>query len=457
MPSADRPGDEDDQVRRTLRHPERLVPLAFLGAIAAGTALLMLPICRPGPNGAPLLTALFTAASSVCVTGLAVNDTGRYWSTSGLILITVLTQIGGFGVIALASLLGLAVSQRLGLRNRLAPQIEGASLAMADIRRSTRRIAAIMLGAQAVMAVFIAGRLWLHYDYRPGRATWYGVFHAVQAFNNAGFSLWSDSLVGFVTDPWMCLPLALGVAAGALGFPAVFEASREWRDPRRWTVHTRLTIWGSLVLLVVGLLVVLTFEWSNPATLGPLGVRHKLLAAFFQDTMSRSGGLNSVPTADLNQETLAVTVGMMFIGGGTASTAGGIKVVTFFLLAYVIWAEIRGEPDVVVGRRRVAGSSQRQALTIALLSVALLFGSTLLLIALTNDVRFEQALFEATSAFGTVGLSTGITGDLPAAAQVVLILLMFVGRVGTISVGSALALNTRHRLYRYPEESPIVG
>lgn len=173
--------------------------------------------------------------------------------------------------------------------------------------------------------------------------------------------------------------------------------------------------------------------------------------------MTRSGGFNSIDLGKLNTETIAVTNGMMFIGGGSASTAGGIKVTTFLLLAFVIWAELRGEPDVVIRRRRIAEETQRQALTIALLGVALVAGGTLALIGLTDDIPFDRALFEVTSAFATVGLSTGITGTLPESAQVVLVILMFVGRVGTIAVGAAIALNTRRRHYRYPEERPIVG
>ena len=173
--------------------------------------------------------------------------------------------------------------------------------------------------------------------------------------------------------------------------------------------------------------------------------------------MTRSGGFNSIDLGGMNPETIAVTNTMMFIGGGSASTAGGIRVTTFLLLAFVIWAELRGEPEVVVHRRRIAEETQRQALTIALLGVALVAGGTLALIALTDDVPFDRALFEVTSAFATVGLSTGITASLPPEAQLILVVLMYVGRVGTIAVGTAVALNTRPRLYRYPEERPIVG
>ena len=444
-------------MRSALQHPARIVPLAFLVAVAIGTGFMMLPAARNDPGHAPFVTALFTAASAVCVTGLSVVDTPNYWSGFGLVMITVLCQIGGFGIMTLATLLGLLVSRRLGLRTRLMAQAETAGLAQGNVGGVLIRVALVMLVSEAAISVVLLFRFWLAYDYPLGRAAWEAVFHAVQAFNNAGFALYSDSLVRFVSDWWICLPLTLGVLLGSLGFPVMFELAREWRSPACWTTHTRLTVWGSALLTVVGFGVFLGFEWNNEETLGALDTSGKILAALTQDVMTRSGGFNSIDLGAMHTETIAVTNALMFIGGGSASTAGGIKVTTFLLLAFVIWAEVRGEPDVVVGRRRIAEESQRQAITIALLGVALVAAGTLALIALTDDIPFDRALFEVTSAFATVGLSTGITGDLPPSAQVVLVILMYVGRVGTIAVGAAIALNTRPRHYRYPEERPIIG
>ena len=445
------------RARSPWRYPARIVPIAFLGAIMVGTALMMLPAARAEPGHAPFVTALFTAASAVCVTGLAVVDTPSYWSTFGHVLITVLSQIGGFGILTLATLLGLLVSRRLGLRSRLVAQSESAGLFGGNIGGVLIRVALVMVASEAAMAVVLTLRFWLHYDYSFGRAVWEAVFHAVQAFCNAGFALYPDSLVRFVGDWWICVPLSLGVLAGSIGFPVWFELAREWRRPELWSTHVRLTVWGTALLSGIGFLVFLSFEWSNPNTLGPLGVASKVLAAFTQDVMTRSGGFNSIDLGQMNTETIAVTNGMMFIGGGSASTAGGIKVTTFLLLAFVIWAELRGEPDVVIRNRRIAEETQRQAMTVALLGVALVATGTMALIGLTDDIPFDRALFEVTSAFATVGLSTGITPNLPPSAQLVLVVLMYVGRVGTIAVGTAIALNTRRRLYRYPEERPLVG
>jgi potassium uptake TrkH family protein len=429
------------------RYPARIVPLAFLGAVAVGTALMMLPVARADPGHAPFITALFTATSAVCVTGLAVVDTATYWSTFGQVLITVLSQIGGFGIMTLATLLSLLVSRRLGLRGRLMAQTESAGVA-GNVGGLLIRIALVMFVTEAAISVVLTLRLWLTYDYSFGRAVWEAVFHAVQAFNNVGFALYPDSLIRFVGDWWICVPLSAGVFLGAIGFPVLFELYREWRKPGCWSTHTRLTVWGTLLLSSIGFLVFLSFEWTNPRTLGGLDFGAKVLAAFTQDVMTRSGGFNSVNLGDMNTETVAVTNAMMFIGGGSASTAGGIRVTTFLLLAFVIWAELRGEPDVVISKRRVAEDTQRQAVTVALLGVALVAIGTIGLIGLTDDVPFDRALFEATSAFATTGLSTGITPSLPPAAQVLLVVLMYVGRVGTIAVGTAIALNTRRRTYR---------
>ncbi|MEV4201757.1 TrkH family potassium uptake protein [Micromonospora globbae] len=444
-------------MRRFLRHPVRLVPLGFLAAILLGTGLLMLPWATSEHRITPFVTALFTATSAVSVTGMAVVDTPNYWNTFGLVMITVLTQIGGIGIVTGATLVILLVARQLGLRNRLLVQAETQEFGIGDVRRLLLRIAATALVCEAVITAILAVRLAVSYDYPPGRALWHGVFHAVQGFNNGGFALYSDNLAGFARDGWVTLPLAFGAIIGGIGFPALFEAVREWRQPGHWAVATKLTVWGSLALLLAGFLVLLTAEWSNPRTLGSFGWPGKVLAAFTQDAFIRTGGFNVIDIEALDEETYPVMIALMFIGGGSASTAGGIKVATFFLLAFVIWAELRGQPDVTIGRRRVANASQRQAITLALLSVALVVVGTVALILMTEGTRYFQALFEVTSAFSTTGLSVGVAPTLPESGQLALILLMYIGRVGPLTLGSAIALNTRRPRYRYPQEQPIVG
>ncbi|MEV1331486.1 potassium transporter TrkG [Micromonospora costi] len=444
-------------MRRIFRHPVRLVPFGFLVPILIGTGLLMIRATTVQYERPPFVTALFTATSAVSVTGMAINDTPNYWSGWGLVIITVLTQLGGLGILSVAALIILAVSRQLGLRNRLLVQAETQEFGIGDVARLLRRIAVTVFACEAVMTAIVAGRLWLGYDYAPGYALWSGVFHSVQAFNNGGFALYTEGLVAFGQDPLVALPLAFGAIIGGLGFPALFEAVREWRRPVLWTVATKVTIWGSVALLAGGFVWLLLAEWTNPFSIGQYGMRGKVLAAFTQIALSRTGGFDVINVESLQEESYPLLVVLMFIGGGSASTAGGIKVSTFFLLAFVIWAELRGEPDVTVGHRRVANATQRQAVTVALLSVALVALGTVAVILLTERTVFYQAIFEVTSAFSTAGLTVGLAQSMPESGQLVLTILMYIGRVGPLALGSAIALNTRRRRYRYPEEQPIVG
>lgn len=443
-------------VPAALKHPARLVPLAFLVAIAMGTALLMLPFARAGAGGAPFITALFTATSALCVTGLIVQDTATYWSAFGHGVILVLIQIGGFGIMTSATLLSMLVTRRLRLSTRLTAQAETRGLALGDVTAVLRLVAVVAVITQAALAVALALRLRLGHGEPWEDALWNGMFHAVSAFNNAGFSTYSEGMVRFALDPLILLPVMLGVVLGGIGMPVLHDLRRAPRDPARWSLHTKLTLVGSALLLPAGLLATLLYEWSNPATLGALEPAWRVLHAAFHSVMMRSGGFNALDVGQMRDQTLAVTYALMLIGGGSAGTAGGIKVGTFVILLLIIVAEVRGEPDSVAFGRRVSPEVQRQAVTIVLLAVGMVGLGTLLLLSLTR-LALRDALFEVISAFATVGLSTGVTAQLPPSGQAVIAALMFVGRVGTITVATALALRGRRNPYRYPEECPIVG
>jgi trk system potassium uptake protein TrkH len=439
-----------------LQHPAQVVVVAFAVVIAIVTVALSLPIATRTGAAAPLRTALFTAVSSVCVTGLTLQDTASYWSSFGQSTILVGFQVGGFGIMTLASLLGLLVSRRLRLRTRVLAQAETRSLDLGDVRRVVRGVALISVSAEAALALALFLRLWLGYGERPGRAGYLGLFHAVSAFNNAGFVLWSDNFLRFSTDPWFLLPVVAGVLIGALGFPVLFELRRELRRPRDWSLHTKVTLLTTGLFVCGGWLTITLFEWSNPATLGRLPGPGRVLAGFFQGVVPRTAGFNTVDIAALRQPSLLVTDVLMFVGGGAASTAGGIKVTTFMILLFAILAEARGDDTVDAFGRRIPGVVLRQALTVALLSVAAVALGTLALLAISG-LDLSPVLFESVSAFSTVGLTTGITASLPPAAQYVLIVLMYAGRVGPSTLAAALALRGRHRLYRFPEERPVIG
>jgi len=441
---------------RSLQHPARLVPLAFLVVIALGTALLMLPQARAGEDAAPLITALFTATSAVCVTGLVVVNTGTYWSPFGQSVILLLFQVGGFGIMSGATLLSLLVTRRLCLSTRLMAQAETRGLALGDVVDVLKLVLTVTIVVQATIALALTLRLRLGYGEAWAEAAWHGVFHAVSAFNNAGFTTYAHGMAGFATDPSMLGPVMLGVLLGGIGMPVLHDLRQEPRRPARWSLHTRLTLLGTALLLPGGMLAALAFEWANPATLGALDPAGRVVGALFHSVMARSGGFNTVDVGAMRDETIAVTYGLMLIGGGSAGTAGGLKVGTVVLLVLVMWAEIRGERDATAFGRRVSPDVQRLAVTITLAAVAVVGSATLVLLGLT-DLKLRDAVFEVISAFATVGLSTGVTPGLPAAGQALLVLLMFAGRVGIVTLATGLALRRRQNPYRYPEERPIVG
>jgi trk system potassium uptake protein TrkH len=437
-------------------HPARAVTLAFLAAILVGTVLLMLPAAHADGTGAPLLVAFFTAVSAVCVTGLVTVDTGTYWSTFGQAMIMGLFQLGGFGMMTAATLLGLMVNRSPRLRTRLMTQTESRTLALGDVSSVAKIVLVVTLVVQLAVAGILVLRLRLAYGLSWPEAGWSGMFHTVSAFNNAGFSIHGDGLMRYAADAMILVPIMLAIIVGGIGFPVLHDLRHRWRDPRHWSLHTKLTLTGTLVLLVGGFIAALLFEWQNPRTLGPFSIADKLLNSLFISVSARTAGFNAIDIASLTPETWALHYFLMFIGGGSAGTAGGVKVGTVAVLFLLVLAEAKGHTDTEAFGRRVGASAQRQAITVLVLgSVVVAIGTIILLHV--SDFPTDQIIFEVISAFGTVGLSTGITAQLPVTGQIVLALMMFFGRVGTITLAASLVLGERRMPFRYPEEHPIVG
>jgi len=441
----------DDAARRS---PARLTLMAFASIIAVFTGLLSLPQATSDGHRAPLVDAVFTATSSVCITGLTTVNTGTYWSPFGQAVIIVGVWIGGLGVMTLASLLGMAVSRRIGLTQRLLTSGEVGSRGLGEVGSLIRIVIITSLTIQGGIAALLIPRFWL--DESPGDAVWHGVFYAVSAFNNAGFVPTEHGLLDYVGDWWVNVPIMLGVFIGALGFPVILNLAERRRHVRKLTLHSKLTITTSAWLLGVAVALFGLFEWSNPETLGPLPLADKILATLFAGVMPRSGGFNTVDTGQLHEGTWLVQDVLMFIGGGSASTAGGIKVTTFAVLMLAILSEARGDRDMEAFGRRIPREGLRLAVAVTLTGTGLVLVATLAVLEISSR-SLDVVLFECVSAFATVGLSTGITPELPDAAQYVLAALMFAGRTGTITVAAALALRDRRRVIRYPEERPIIG
>lgn len=435
-------------------HPTQLVVTGFVVLITVGTVLLSLPVAHADGDGPGFWRQLFTATSAATVTGLTAASSSE-WSTFGEVVLLVLVQLGGFGIMTIGAVLVIVTSQRLGLRQRQLTQTEIGALTPGEIGQLVRTIALVTAVIEGTVAVVLALRFWAAGTESLGGSIWSGVFHAVMAFNNAGMSLYDDNLVGFVGDPVVCIAIGLAIIVGGLGFPVLLELSRE-RRAARWSLHTKITLAASALLFTAGPALVTAFEWTNRATLGRMAVAEKLLAGWFQGVSPRTAGFNSVDIGALRPSTLLVVAVLMFIGAGAASTGGGIKVTTFAVVGIAVWSEVRHSSQATIFRRRIPDAAIRQSLAVIALAIGTVVSAALALLVLADVDTFE-AVFETFSAFGTVGLTMGITTTLDSPALLVLALVMLAGRVGPTTFATAVVTRESTRLYRYPEERPIIG
>ncbi|GAB3165727.1 potassium transporter TrkG [Myceligenerans halotolerans] len=455
-----------EMVDEVARHsPARLAIVVFGAVIAVFTVLLLAPWATASGTSAEFVDALFTAVSAVCITGLVVQDTATYWSLYGQIVILAGIKVGGLGIMTIASIIGMVVSRRIGLTQRLLTASETKTSKLGEVGSLVRTIIVAATTLELAIASLLVPRF-LVIDEHFGTAVWHSLFYGISAFNNAGFIPTAEGLMPHVGDWGLVLPVALGVFIGSLGFPVIlnlYRALREGRSRglgRRWglrlTLHSKLTLMTSVALLVVGSVVIGLLEWRNPDTLGPLDWPGKILAALFAGVMPRSGGFNTVDIGAMEESTWLVTDALMFVGGGSASTAGGIKVTTLAVILLAIVAEARGDRDIDAYGRRIPSDILRLALGVTFFGATVVMLSSVTLLHIT-DFPLSRVLFESLSAYATVGLSTGITAELPDAAKYLLSALMFVGRTGGITFAAALALRDRRRIIRFPEERPIIG
>ena len=452
MLAAEEPGGF---MRYWLSTPARLVPLAFLLVIAIGTTLLMLPIAQAEPGQTPFLTALFIATSAVAVTGLSVVDTAQHWSSFGHVTIFMLFQIGGVGIMTFSTLLVILLSRKLSLSHQIIVTTESRGIVLGDVRAVLKLALAVMIGVELLVAMVMLPHFMSRGLALP-QAAWQALFNAAAAFTNAGFSTYPGGMASFISDPLILTSIMFAVLIGGLGLPVYYDLQQAPRADKRLSLHSKLTLVTTLALYLLTFVLTASFEWTNERTLGALSVTDRLVNAAYHGFMARSCGMNTLDMVAIREETLLTTFGLMMIGGGSASTAGGIKVSTLAILLLAVWHEVRGNTDLTAFGRRVSPVVQREALTVLVLAFAVLFVGVMALRLLT-DLPLRQVVFEAISAFANVGLSMNATPLMPPAAQVVLIALMFLGRVGTITIGVALALRHRRANFRYPEERPIVG
>ncbi len=443
--------------------PAQFVVASFVVLVVVGTASLMVPLASAAPGAPRLVEAFFTAVSAVTVTGLTVVDTASHWTPLGQVVILVLVQVGGLGIMTSASLLGLLTFRRFGLASAIGAIAETRSIGPGDVRSVLANVVRTSLGIEAVVAVVLGLRLAIGYGTSPLQAAWQGVFHAVSAFNCAGFALYSDSLIRFRDDPWMIVPIIVAVLLGGFGFPVLFEIARNVRATRRrrarhWSLNTALVIGSTVVILPVAFAALVALEWSNTGTLGPLSLGEKLGSGVFETMASRSSGLTTVDVSQLRGSSLLVLDVLMFFGSGPGGTAGGIKLTTAAVLFFVIVAEARGEEVVTAFRRRLPMSVVTLSVSIGLLATGMVVVATVVLTVI-GGASLDRTLFEVVSAFSTTGLSTNLSAELPVAGQLLLCLVMLTGRLGPITVATALSLRRRKskRLYGLPSERPIIG
>ncbi|MGQ4548972.1 TrkH family potassium uptake protein [Dermabacteraceae bacterium P13077] len=442
-------------LRSRLKPPQRIA-LAMLAVMIAGTIALSLPVASYPQSRPRFIDSLFTAASALSVTGLITQDTPTFWTPFGQLVILCLIQVGGFGVMALATLLSLATARKIGLQARMNAANETKSERMGQAASAVRGILIITIIVETTVAVVLGLRFHYGYEMSPGQAAWNGIFHSVSAFNNAGFALFSDSLMGFAGDPLILLTISFAVIVGGIGFPVIFELLKRYRMPHFWSMHTKLVLSGTAALLAIGWLYCLLLEWNNPDTLGPMPTWQKILGGFFQSVTSRTAGFNAMDTGLMEPGSWLGTDILMFIGASPAGTGGGLKVTTLLVIFFIMRSELRADRAVLIFGKRLSRSVHRQAITVMFLMIVLVIIASVILLDLEGQ-PLDRVLFEVVSAISTTGLSTGITASLHDVSKLVLVTLMFIGRVGPITLGTALAIRHRPVLYTPSKERPIIG
>lgn len=450
------------------KSPSRFALFVFTALILLFTLLLSLPIASAGDTETPLHDALFTAVSVICVTGLSTVDMATHWSAFGNVLVVVGVNIGGMGVLTLASLMGLVISRRLGLRAKLmaasdsnpsrihmGPVNEGQAVRLGEVGSLLLTVAISTLAIEAAVALLLFPRMLI--DGVPaGEALWQSIYYAAMAFTNTGFSPNAEGIGQFANDYWFLGALMTGVFLGSLGFPVLMTFARHWRTPRRWSVHVKLTLWTTTALMVIGMVFYIILEFDNPLTFGSLNAGDTIFQSLFMSVMTRSGGFATIDIADLHGSSLLLSDMLMFIGGGSASTAGGIKVTTLAVLFLAAFAEAQGKEQMEAFGRRIPSDILRLAVSVVLWGATTVAVSSILILHISKQA-LDVVLFDVISAFATVGLSTGLTAELPPEGVYVLAATMFMGRVGTVTLAAALAASQSRQLFKRPEERPIVG
>lgn len=454
-------GGTMDKIQHGLKKglkPAQVLVLGFAGTILLGTLLLMLPISSIKGHHTAFIDAFFTSTSAVCVTGLVVVDTGTYWSTFGKLVIMLLIQVGGLGFMTMATSIAIILGKKISLRNRLIMQEALNQFSISGVIRLTRYIIMMTLGIEFAGAFLLSFRFIPEFGVRKG--IFYSIFHSISAFCNAGFDVMGNgvSLTKYVDDPLVSIVIMILIVTGGLGFAVIMDLMRG-QNYKRWTLHTKLVLSLTGMMIVIGFISVMVFEFKNPGTLGNLSLGGKILAAMFHSITPRTAGFNTLDMTKLSLPTILLTIMFMFVGGSPGSTAGGVKTTTFGVLILKVRSVIKGVDDVEFAHRRISKDIINRALAVFFIANFVVISVTMLLAITERGTSLEYVIFESMSAFGTVGLSLGLTPSLSIAGKAIVSAAMFFGRLGPLTIVLALSNRdlSKRSIIRYPEGKVIVG
>lgn len=437
-------------------NPVQILAIGFAVVILTGAILLTLPISSANGTYTSFIDCVFTATSAVCVTGLVTLDTGTHWSYFGKTVIITLIQIGGLGFMSFATLLSLILGKKITLRERLIMQESMNTFNLQGLVKLAKYVLIFTFSVELMGGLLLSTQFIPQFGLAKG--IYYSIWHSISAFCNAGFDLIGgfSSLTGYSENIVIILTIGSLIAVGGLGF-IVWSEIYNYKGLKKMSTHSKLVILMTTILIFGGALLMFLFEVNNPATLKPLSIKGKIINAWFASVTPRTAGFNSIPTDGMTTAGKFLTIILMFIGGSPGSTAGGIKTSTFGVLVMTVISVIKGREDTEVFKKRIPKDIVYKSLAVIIVGLLLVITVTMLLSITEVGASFEYLLYEVTSAFGTVGLTLGLTTKLTAIGKVLLILTMYCGRVGPLTVVLALTRNKRNSGIRYPEDKIIVG
>lgn len=434
----------------------QILVIGFVILILIGGILLSLPISSASGKSTDFLDALFTSTSAACVTGLITLDTGTYWSHFGQVVIMLLIEVGGLGFMSFATFFALILGKKITLRERLVMQEAMNTFNIQGLVRMARYVLAFTFSVQFFGALLLSTQFVPQFGL--GKGIYFSIFHSISSFCNAGFDLFGhfNSVTGYWNNIVVLLTLSSLIIIGGIGFTVWFELYN-YRGIKKLSVHSKVVIVVSVALLIVGTILMFLFEMNNKKTIGDMGFGYKVLNSYFASASPRTAGMNSVSTDDMVNASKFLTVILMFIGGSPGSTAGGLKTSTFGVIILSVISVIRGREDAQVFGRRFSKELVYKSLALLIIGMSIVILVTMILTITEPGESFINLLYEATSAFGTVGLTTGVTQRLSSIGKIVIMLTMYCGRVGPMTVVLALLKNKKKQTHKYPEGRILIG